>query len=194
MMQSHTTSFDLLDRARRGDDRAFEAIFQRYRTRLSVLVHYRMSDALRRDSDVEDILQEVFLRAARDLATFQYRGPASLFRWLAQIAHHVLADAARSGARVKRDGGTPVRFRSESNPVGFEPQDSNTPSRILRQQEAIGAWNDKLAALPEDYRNVIAMARFEGLTIGEIAERMDKTREQVSLLLHRALKKYRAMP
>lgn len=192
-MQNQTTSFDLLERARRGDDRAFEAIFQRYRSRLSVLIHYRMSDALRRDWDVDDVLQEVFLRAARDLAGFHYRGPTSLFRWLAQIAHHVLADAARSGARAKRDGGAAVRFRSESNPAGFEPVDTNTPSRVMRRQEAIGDWNAKLAALPEDYRDVIVMARMEGLTTAEIAERMGKTREQVSLLLHRALKKYRGM-
>ena len=192
-MQAHTTSHDLLERARQGDQRAFEAIFQRYRSRLSVLVHYRMSDALRRDCDVEDLLQEIFLRASRDLAGFDYRGPSSLFRWLAHIAHHAIADAARKGSRAKRNGGTPVRFRSESNPAGYEPVDSNTPSRVLRQQETVGEWNAKLAALPEDYRDVIAMARLEGLTIAEIAERMGKTREQVSLLLHRALKKYRGM-
>lgn len=192
-MEGHTTSFDLLERARRGDTRALEAIVERYQARLAMLVHYRMSEALRRDYEVDDVLQEVFLRATRDLQTFTYRGPTSLFRWLAQIAHHVLADAARGGTRAKRDGGMAVRFRSDSNPAGYEPVDSNTPSRILRQQESLGQLHQKLAALPDDYRDVILMARIEGLTTAEIAERMNKTREQVSLLLHRALKKYRGI-
>lgn len=192
-MQGHTTSFDLLEQARQGDARAFEAIFHRYQSRLAVLVHYRLSEALRRDWEVEDVLQEVFLRASRDLAGFDYRGPGSLFRWLARIAHHVMADAARSQGRAKRDGGAAVRFRSESNPAGIEPADSNTPSRVLRQQESLGLLYEKLAALPRDYREVILLARIENLSTGEIAGRMGKTREQVSLLLHRALKKYRGM-
>ena len=51
----------------------------------------------------------------------------------------------------------------------------------------------KLDALPEDYRQVILLAKLEGLTTQEVAERMGKSRETVALLLHRALQRFRQL-
>jgi RNA polymerase sigma factor (sigma-70 family) len=51
----------------------------------------------------------------------------------------------------------------------------------------------RLDALPPAYREVILLARMEGLSTGEVAERMGKSREAVSLLLHRALARLREL-
>jgi RNA polymerase sigma-70 factor (ECF subfamily) len=190
-MDAPTSTFDLLDRFRQGDEHAFTELFHRYRPRLAVLIHYRLSPALRLTTEVDDMLQEVFLIAARDLDRFEYRSPGSFWRWLARIVAHVVADTARFHARQKRQAAEMVRFRSESNPAGADPATSETPSRIFSQSERLRDLLRRLDALPENYRNVILLAKFEGLETAEIAERLSTTREAAALLLHRALKRFR---
>jgi RNA polymerase sigma factor (sigma-70 family) len=51
----------------------------------------------------------------------------------------------------------------------------------------------RLASLPDDYRDAILMAKIEGLSTAEIAERMGKSREAVALLVYRAVKRFRAL-
>jgi DNA-directed RNA polymerase specialized sigma24 family protein len=50
-----------------------------------------------------------------------------------------------------------------------------------------------LSALPEDYRQAILMAKIEGLSTAEMAERLGKSREAVALLVYRAVKRFRAL-
>ncbi len=138
-------------------------------------------------------MQETFLRAFRDIEHFTYESPGAFWNWLAAIAGHVVADAARFQTRQKRQAAEVVRFRSESNPNGPEPVDSMTPSRLFREQEAMQSFFRRLDALPEDYRQAIILAKVEGLATAEIGERLGKSREAAALLLHRALKRFRAL-
>jgi len=50
-----------------------------------------------------------------------------------------------------------------------------------------------LDALPAEYREMILLAKFEGLTTKEISARVEKSRESVALTLHRALKRFREL-
>ncbi len=191
-MQPPTSSFGLVEQVKAGDQEAFRRLFLKYRRRLAVLIHYKLSPEMRGRMEVDDILQEIWLRACRDIAQFTYRSPGSFLRWLESIAGHVIIDAARYQGRERR-AGEEVRFRSESNPLGPEPADSRTPSRLLREKENIQALLQRLNALPEDYRQVILWAKIEGISTPEIAARMGKTREAVALLLYRALKRFRTL-
>lgn len=183
-----TTAFDLARRARAGDEEAFRALFERYRTRLAVLVRYRISPELRGRIGIDDVVQETFLAAWKDLPRFEYRGPGSFLRWLSGIAAHRILDLAREAERARRDA------RLETGFDGHEPAGSQTPSRILDRQERVRALLRRMDALPEQYREVILLAKFEGLTTAEMAERLGKTRAQVALLLHRALARLREEP
>ena len=111
--------------------------------------------------------------------------------WLSGIADHAIADAARHENRRKRRPQELLPFRSESNPNGAEPVDPRTPSQVFAQKESIENLLLKLDALPAEYRDVILMAKFEGLSTGEVSERLGKSRESVALILHRALKRLR---
>jgi len=192
-MESQTSTYDLVERFKRGDTGAFSLVFQKYHRRLAVLVYYKMSPELRGAMEVEDVLQEVFLAAARDIQQFTYQSPGSLMAWLSRIANHVIVDAARYQNRGKRRAEELLRFRSKSNPTGPEPVDSETPSRLFAREEALQILLKKLDALPAEYREMIVLAKFEGLTTGEISERLGKSRESVALLLHRALKRFREL-
>ena len=188
---SQTSTYDLVERFKRGDTEAFSLVFRKYQRRLAVLVHYKMSAELRGAMEVEDILQEVFLAAARAMNQFTYQSPGSLMAWLSRIADHVIVDAARYQSRGKRRAEELLSFRSESNPTGPEPVDSETPSRLFARQETAKNLLKKLDALPAEYREIIILAKFEGLSTKEISERVGKSRESVALLLHRALKRFR---
>jgi len=184
-----TSTFDLIERFREGDEAAFSQLFRKYRPRLAVLIRYKLSEAMRGRVEPDDILQEVFLQASRDIKSFTYRSPGSFMSWLSRIADHVIADFARAQARQKRDAGDPVRFRSESNPAGPELIDATTPSRIFDQNQRVEKLLARLEALPPDYRAVILMAKMECLSTAEMATRMQRSREAVAVLLCRALQR-----
>ncbi len=191
-MESPTSTFTLLEQARAGDREALSRAFEKYQKRLAVLVHFKLNPQARTFSEVEDVVQETFLRAFRDLERFQYQSPGSFLRWLSSIADHVIVDRVRYQNRERRAGEN-VPFRSASNPFGPEPRDSKTPSRLFAQQEAVDRLLERLGALPDDYRQAILMAKIEGLSTVEMAERLGKSREAVALLVYRAVKRFRAV-
>ena len=193
MGASATSTFDLIERFRQGDDLAFRELFQKYRPRLAVLVHYKLSDFLRRRLEVEDIIQDVFLEASQNIERFTYRSPGSFMSWLSRIADHVITDEARAQARQKRAAGELIRLRSDSNPNGPEPIDPATPSRILVQSESTEKLFAQLEALPPDYREAILLAKVECLSSAEMAERLGRSREAVAVLLCRALQRLRSL-
>jgi RNA polymerase sigma-70 factor (ECF subfamily) len=189
-MESPRSSLYLIERIKKGDQEAFSPLIEKYRSRLAVWVHYRMSPNLRRMIEVDDILQETLLRAFKEFEHFQYRAPGGFMRWLMLIAEHVIADTARYHGREKRHAEM-VRLRSESNPQGPEPADNRTPSLLLHEREKLQNLIRKLDWLPDHYREVILLSKVEGRSTPEMAEILGKTREATALLLHRALKEFR---
>lgn len=191
-MDNPTSTFALLEKARADDRESLSALFEKHQRRLAVLVYFKLSPHARRDSEVEDIVQETYLRALKDLSGFDYRSPGCFTRWLSSIADHVIIDRRRYLGREKRDG-IEVRFRSESNPAGADPADTCTPSRLFARREQLDRLIGLLDKLPEDYRQVLLMAKFEELTTQQIAERLGKSRENVALLVYRAVKRLRTL-
>jgi RNA polymerase sigma factor (sigma-70 family) len=191
-MDSQSTTFDLIKRFRSGDRDAFTTLFEKYQRRLAVLIHYKLRPEKRHAEDVEEILQETFCAAFKDLRSFQYRSPGSFLKWLSRIADHIIIDTARRQNRQKRRVDL-TRFRSDTHPQGLEPMDSRSPSRILEEREKLAALLDKFNALPEQYRRIIMMAKIEGLSTTEMAQRLGQPREAVALLLHRAIQRFRAI-
>lgn len=187
-MGAPTSSFDLVARVKSGDREAFSGLFDKYRRRLAVLIYYRLGADLRASNEIDDIIQETMLRAWRDIDQFRYRTSGSFLSWVASIADHVVIDAARYGDRECRRAVAVV-------PLSQAPEtaDTRTPSRLLSQKEAAAALIARLSALPEDYRQAILLAKIEGLSTAELADRMGRSREAAALLLHRAIKRFRAL-
>src|SRR5215471_10958049 len=94
-MDSATTTFVLINKINRGDQEAFSQLFEKYRPRLAILIHYRLSPEQRRTNGVEDILQETLLKGFRDFKQFNYQGTESFLKWLSRIADNVIVDLMR---------------------------------------------------------------------------------------------------
>src|SRR5947199_10053954 len=92
LMESATSTFELLEQARGGDEQALSRAFERHQRRLAVLIHYKLSPHARAFCEVEDLVQETCLRAFRDIASFRYQSPGSFLRWLSAIADHAIID------------------------------------------------------------------------------------------------------
>ncbi len=192
-MNSVTSTYNLIDRLRSGDTGVFAEVFQKYSHRLAILIHYKLSPEMRLFVEVDDVLQETFLKAFRDIDQFTYRVPGSFMSWMASIVDHVIVDMARYQGRQKRQAAEVVRFRSATNPGGPEPVDTKTPSVLLGEKEKIMSLIERLNLLPEDYRRAILLAKVEGLSTQELAARLGKSTGATALLLHRAIKRFREL-
>ena len=134
---SDARSIELLNRFRRGDDRAAHEIFDRYTLRLIGLTRTRLSAKLARRIDPEDVVQSVyrsFFRAAEQ-GNFELRQNGDLWRLLAAITLNKVRMQARKNRAVKRSlhredsiAGRPNGDDAGPEQVDPEPRPKTRPS------------------------------------------------------------------
>lgn len=161
---------ELVERAKRGEMRAFEMLVVKYQRRIE-----RLIGRMVRDTDlVQDIAQEAFIRAYRALP--QFRGESAFYTWLYRIAVNsakkALSDMKRDPLVLEgnRGGGDDGE---ETSRAENELTDGETPEAILASKEIAGAVNAAVEALSEDLRQAITLREIEGLSYEEIAEAMN---------------------
>ena len=185
----------LVDHAAAGDRAALDQLFERSLPRLRRLLALRAGVALRH-GELDDLVQEAHLEAIRQFHDYTYQGPDSFFRWLATVSLHRLANLQRTAGAKKRDQRLERPIQGDGStfaPGAVQPADAGPgPRTILVGAETQARIDAALARLAADDREVIALARVQGLALQEIAERMGRTRNAVALLLSRALRKLKA--
>lgn len=154
------TDSDLVDRTRAGDMRAFEALMRRYNRTL-----YRTARAiLRDDAEAEDAVQEAYIRAYAALGGF--RGESKLSTWLVRIAANEALMRRRKNARsavvVPMDGAAEERWE-EAMSEEAGPERNAVGSEMRRLLE------ERIDALPDDYRAVFMLRAVEELSVEEAA-------------------------
>lgn len=170
-MSADDTDAPLVERAKRGDQRAFEMLVVKYQRRIERLIARMV-----RDVDlVQDIAQETFIRAYRALP--QFRGEAAFYTWLYRIAVNT---AKKALVELKRDPLVTESARSgphddedETSRVERELTDGETPDAVLASKEIARTVNAAIEALSEDLRQAITLREIEGLSYEEIAELMN---------------------
>jgi RNA polymerase sigma-70 factor (ECF subfamily) len=142
---------DLMLEVSRGDVRSLATLFDRHHRKLFAFF-VRMT-ASREAS--EDLVQEVFLRILRYRAS--YRPDGSFRTWMYQIARNVRTD--HLARRVKDE--------AVGEPVEVLPEAAVGPVNFSRRQE-VRILEKALERLPDEKREIILLARFEGLSHEEI--------------------------
>lgn len=185
----------LAEHAAAGDQKALDRIFSRCLPRLRRLLQLKGGSALRQ-SDIDDLVQEAYLQAVRQFAGYTYQGPDSFFRWLATIAIHHVQNLNRVALAQRRDRNRerPLAGADSTLRAGaVHPADAGPGPRTQAVGvEAEARLDEALGRLSADDREVILLARVQGLGLHEIAERLGRTRNAVALLLSRALRKLKA--
>jgi RNA polymerase sigma-70 factor (ECF subfamily) len=165
---------DLIARVRSGETEAFQLIFDRY-SRPVISFVYDMTN----DRELsEELMQETFVRAYRNLGTL--RGDAKLSTWLFGIAKNVARENLRSRQRASRK----VELDDES--VKELRDQKLTPDDFLINKELSGVIRDALARLDEDKRLVFALKIFQQQSYEEIAAITGFSIAKLKTDLHRA--------
>jgi RNA polymerase sigma-70 factor (ECF subfamily) len=151
---------ELMSLVAAGDPAAFEVLMRSHNQRL-----FRTARSIvRDDAEAEDIVQEAYLAAYRNAASF--RGEASLSTWLTRI---VVNEAnGRLRRQQRRDG--IVRLVPESEEQAMEERPSpDTPDEAALRLEARRLIEARIDALPERLRIVFVLRAVEDLSVGETA-------------------------
>ena len=185
VMSEREKDNSLVLRVQRGDKVAFEMLFTKYQRRVSRLV----TRFVRSESEVEDVVQESFIKAYRALAKF--RGDSAFYTWLYRIAintakNHLVAASKRPISLSQ--------FEKNDDDELDEDQfisDSATPEAELITKQIGETVNKTMDELPADLREAIMLREIEGMSyediagvmgcpIGTVRSRIFRAREAIS--------------
>lgn len=176
----------LVDAATQGEQPAIDDLIARYLPRMHAYVRLRMGPALRAQEGSLDVVQSVCRSALKDIEKggFEYRSENQFLGWLLQASLNKLRERHRYHAAAKRDVG---REEGELLPDESAYASLMTPSRVAAGRERVERLEQAFDQLPEEYREVIVLARSIGMPHAEIAEHMGRSVGAVRMLLGRAL-------
>lgn len=157
----------LVERVQHGDKQAFGLLVDKYRRKLGRL----LSRFIRDQAEVEDVVQEAFIKAYRALPNF--RGESAFYTWLYRIGINTAKNYLVSMGRRPQTSNEIEVDDAENFEDGNELRTMDTPETELMTQEIAKTVQSAIDALPEDLRTAIVLREIEGLSYDEIATMMD---------------------
>ncbi|MDP3744009.1 MAG: RNA polymerase sigma factor RpoE [Methylotenera sp.] len=179
---------ELVLRAQRGDKRAFGLLVDKYQRKLWRL----LSRMIRDQSEIEDVVQESFIKAYRALPNF--RGDSAFYTWLYRIGINTAKNHLVSLGR-RPTVSTDIEIDDAENfDSGDELRTTETPETSLMTKQIAQTVNDTVESLPEELRTAITLREIEGLSyeeiatvmscpIGTVRSRIFRARETIALKL-----------
>jgi RNA polymerase sigma factor (sigma-70 family) len=169
----------LVAAVRRGDDRAFEALYARYHRRIHAYVMGMVKDHGR----AEDVTQEVFVSALRRMR--ETERPIAFKPWVYEIAKNACIDQFRRSRRTEEvsleadNGLAPADY---GRLVGSDPAPDDAVAAKQELDNLCGAFG----GLSDTHHEILVLRELEGLSYREIGERMGMSRPAVESTLFRA--------
>lgn len=189
----------LLQAARCGDHEARGQLLELYRNYLRLLARLQIGRRLQGKADPSDLVQDAFLAAQREFEQFRGNTEGELVDWLRQILASKLVDLARRYLSTRRrDVRLERQFVEEVDgsaaALGMAlAQAGSSPSEAAVRRERAVLLADAIKSLPADYGEVIILRHLEGLSLSDVAARMDRTLDSVKKLWVRGIAKLRGI-
>ena len=161
---------ELVTQALRGDDTAFEYLFNRYRDAIHRLFVQRLGGT----NDADDLLQETFIKVYINL--HRYSGEFTFGQWVYTIARNTFIDFVR-----RRQDDLPIDERFAA-PASSAPTPEESVIN-LQQRTQIEYYLDRLSPR---YRQLIEMRFFDEYSYEEIAAKLSLPLGTVKTQIHRA--------
>lgn len=154
---------ELVRLAQAGNSRAFEALIVKYQRRIA----HHVGRYVKRPSDVEDVVQEVFINAYRGLRTF--KGESAFYTWLYRIAKNAaLSFVARArDAVLLHDDLLPGDVEEQTS---FDRADASDPERLLIAKQISDTVERAMGRLHPDLAEALLLYEVEGKAYREIAQ------------------------
>jgi RNA polymerase sigma factor (sigma-70 family) len=169
----------LVAAVRRGDNRAFEALYARYHRRIHAYVMGMVKDHGR----AEDVTQEVFVSALRRMR--ETERPIAFKPWIYEIAKNACIDQFRRSRRAEEvsleadEGLAPSDY---GKLVGSDP----TPDAAVAAKQDLDHLCGAMGGLSDTHHEILVMREFEGMSYREIGDRLGMSRPAVESTLFRA--------
>jgi len=164
----------VVTRVRGGDRGLFEVLMRRYNQR----IYRAVRSFLRDEAEVEDVMQQTYLRAFLHLD--QLAETAKVSAWLVRIAIHLAIDRVRQRRRLAES-----ELGGDDLPAG-KGDEMRSPEAELSDRELARFLEAALEDLPELYRVVFLLREIEGMSTEEVATALDVSDSVVKVRLHRA--------
>ncbi|MGB4882130.1 MAG: RNA polymerase sigma factor RpoE [Neisseria sp.] len=157
----------LVERAQKGEHKAFELLVVKYQRRLNRLISRFIKD----EHEVHDVTQEALIKAYRALPNF--RGESAFYTWLYRIAINTAKNfLITSGKRVMLQSDV-ANDEGEFLDITEQVADYHTPEAEMVNREILETVEAAVSRLPEDLRKAITLREMDGYSYEEIAQIMD---------------------
>lgn len=182
----------LVERLRRGEAEALEALISRYGPRVYRLAH----GITRREADAQEVVQDVFLAVFRKIGAFE--GRSGLWTWIYRVTANTALTKGR-GQRAKREISLEDRLptcwadgRRDDDRALCLADGSASPEDALLRRETERLVQRAIATLPDPYQVVVVLRDLDGLSNEKTAAVLGDTVMSVKSRLHRARMALRA--
>lgn len=175
---------DAIERAQQGDSYGFRVLVNRY-GRSVFGVAFRM---VGNEQDAEDVVQETFLRAFKQL--HRYDGRASFRPWLYRIATNLSLDLIRS-RKVRKEQSVSGTDDEGESPISRLAAEEPSPERLTRSAEIAGSVQSALELLTDMERSAFVLRHYEDYDIDQIADVLGVRPNAAKQSVYRAVEKLR---
>jgi RNA polymerase sigma factor (sigma-70 family) len=177
----------LVRRTQSGDTQAFDALWQKYSSRIYSLIYNMTSN----HEDANDLLLEVFAKAYRSISGF--RGRSSFYTWIHAIAVNMTINFVKKRGRRFQMSLDDLDSSVHNDKEFIELTASNTPTREVDLSELQQRLNEAMMKLSLEHRTVVTMFDIQGMPHAEIARILGVPEATVRSRLfyaHRQLQNY----
>ncbi len=156
----------LVEKAQKGDKKAFGMLVEKYQRRLTRL----LSRMVRDQSEIEDIVQDSFIKAYRAINNF--RGDSAFYTWLYRIGINTAKNhLVKLGKRPKAMNEVEIE-EIENFEDAPDLRSQDTPESSMMSSQIVTAVNQTIESLPGELKQAISYREMDGLSYEEISEIM----------------------
>ena len=157
----------LVEKAQKGDKKAFGMLVEKYQRRLNRL----LSRMVRDQSEIEDIVQDSFIKAYRAIDNF--RGDSAFYTWLYRIGINTAKNhLVKLGKRPKAMNEVEIE-EIENFEDAPDLRSHETPESTMMSSEIVASVNQTIEALPDELKEAISLREMDGLSYEEISDLMN---------------------
>lgn len=178
---SKQEDFDAIRRVLEGDNTAYEFLQKKYKN----LIYSLVKKMIKNDSDVEDLVQETFIKAYKALDKFKFN--YSFSAWIYRIASNNTIDFLRKRRFDTFSIDKPIGNAEDENYFEIEDNSYSPDADLISEQKA-DIITAAINTLPDNYREIILLRHEEELDYKAIAEQLDLPLGTVKAHLFRARK------
>ena len=182
---------ELVEAAARGEGKAVDRLLERHLPGLRAFVRLRSDRAVRAKESSSDLVQSVCREVIQGADNFEYRGMAAFKGWLFTAALRKIIEKDDYYSAQKRDvsKNVPLQNSSAEGNENLLAAYSGicSPSQAAQSREELERVEKAFDELPDEYREVITLARIAGLSHAEIAQQLGRSEPACRQLLKRAM-------